>query len=73
MVNNLDATGEEVGRSVNLQYQGCAEIPFPDGDRYWMLLSQGGDLELFTCEPNILSDPDGAPLGEATGMDLADG
>lgn len=71
--NTLDGNGEEVGGSVTFHYQGFAEIPFPDGDRYWILLSGDGDLELFTCEPNILSDPDGAPLGEATGMDPADG
>lgn len=68
--NTLDGNpDDDILTSVHLHYQGFAEIPFPDNDRYWIVLTQGGDLELFTCEPNILSDAV-RPTGGWTGEDF---
>ena len=69
--NALDGNGDDIGLQVRLHYQGFAEIPFPDADRYW-LHSGGHDLELFTCEPDVISDAVGLPegSGEWTGTEM---
>lgn len=54
--NAYDATPDDIGLSMYVYYHGYVEIPLPDADRYWMHTVGWNELEIFTCDPGVISD-----------------
>lgn len=54
--NAYDATPDDIGLSMYVYYHGYVEIPLPDADRYWMHTVGWNELEVFTCDPGVISD-----------------